>query len=306
MASINGSNMGHWPRPKGRNVLKIDYEIVKDAPKPWSWDEYNSWLCVEWPKLLASEDAKDESRLQAFLEQHPCLVPGAFSFPPSGHTPFPGVLISQPRLQGVGLKVPDFMWIAFDSLTVYPILIEIETPGKRWFTESGVMHSDFTSAYNQLHQWAAWLNNPVNQQVFVQTFMIPYSRILDRRFQPQFVLVHGNRSEIDRRPELNSMRAQYNTADFKVMTFDRMHPLANSSSFGSAKLDCGQYRAIAFPPTFQLGPHVSGNFALLRGREEAISSNQLMSAERKQFLLGRIAYWDAHQHPRVTTLDCSE
>lgn len=42
-------------------------------------------------------------------------------------------VISKPKLPGLSDRQPDFMWIATDSVALYPILIEIETPQKKWF-----------------------------------------------------------------------------------------------------------------------------------------------------------------------------
>ncbi len=43
------------------------------------------------------------------------------------------------------------MWIATDSGSIYPILIEIETPQKPWFYgERAEIHSDLTHAQGQL------------------------------------------------------------------------------------------------------------------------------------------------------------
>ncbi len=256
------------------------------------WEEYEMRLAEAWAALLASDDSRDESNLQAFLERHPCLVPGAHSFPPSGHTPFPGALVSQPRLQADGLKIPDFMWIAFDSATIYPVLVEIETPHKRWFTQDGKMHNEFTAAYNQLAQWAAWFDQAANRQVFINTFGIPTDRVTKHRFQPQFVLVHGSREETDARPELAAQRAHYNREHFFLSTFQRLTPEYRAHRYPCAVKESGGYRLLAVPPTLQFGPGEASDFALFRERESAIDACQWMDAARKTFLKQRIGYWD--------------
>ena len=56
-------------------------------------------------------------------------------------------VISKPKLPGLSDREPDFMWVACDSGSVYPILIELETPHKQWFYGERVeIHSDFTHA----------------------------------------------------------------------------------------------------------------------------------------------------------------
>jgi hypothetical protein len=73
-------------------------------------------------------------------------------------------------LQGLGTKVPDFMWIAADSGTIYPILIEIESPRKRWFTNQGKPNFEFTQAHTQLATWKSWFDSPTNRQLFLEYY----------------------------------------------------------------------------------------------------------------------------------------
>src|SRR4051812_27380742 len=104
-----------------------------DGPPAWTWDEYEAWLLAQWRALL--ERRPDAREMQRFLEQHPSLLPGAFPFWGSaggGHGAYPNVLITQPALQGLGKRIPDFLWIARDTASVRPVFIEIEDPKKRW------------------------------------------------------------------------------------------------------------------------------------------------------------------------------
>ena len=84
----------------------------------------------------------------------------------SGHLPFPHAVISQPRLQGVGARQPDFMWLGTNSMEFVPVLIEIEKPSKRWFNASGIPSSDFVQAQNQLAQWKSWFGDETNRMLF--------------------------------------------------------------------------------------------------------------------------------------------
>src|SRR2546425_314571 len=113
-----------------------------------AWFDYESIVLSEWKKVRRS---KDEALMQSFLTCHPCMLPGAFGLlGPSGHPPFPGAIISQPLLPGLTQRRPDFMWLATDSQHVYPVMIEIETPIKRWFTRSGTHTHDLTQALDQI------------------------------------------------------------------------------------------------------------------------------------------------------------
>jgi hypothetical protein len=99
-----------------------------------SWDDYERRVIEEWQALLNSEAGCEERNIHQFLAKHPSMIPWV------SRTPFPTALISQPPLVGIGQKIPDFLWIAKDSLNLRPVFIEIESPCKKWFTRADVPH----------------------------------------------------------------------------------------------------------------------------------------------------------------------
>ena len=125
--------------------LKWEGEI----PSPMPWKQYQNLIKNEWNQLLESEDSKKERKIQQFLEKHPSMLPGAFGiFGSSNLIPFPSAVITQPKLQGINLKIPDFLWISSDSASVYLTFIELEVPTKLWFTKKGKPRSDLTKYDN--------------------------------------------------------------------------------------------------------------------------------------------------------------
>ena len=73
------------------------YQIETPPEPAMSWDVYERLIVTEWDALLNSE-TPNEKEIQAFLEQHPALVPGAFNLigNESGHYPWLCGLITQP------------------------------------------------------------------------------------------------------------------------------------------------------------------------------------------------------------------
>ena len=203
-----------------------------NPPAPMPWEEYERRLVNEWQALLNSAEGCNERIIHDFLIQHPCMIPGAYSMTgSSGHGPFPMAVLSESPLSGVGMKIPDFIWLAKDSATFTPVFIELESPCKRWFTEKGVPTHDLTQAMNQLAEWRGWLNRPENVTVFYETYEIPDYLRRHRTFRPEFVLIYGRRKEFEERPELNRLRDQYERHGQVVMTFDRLRPSRNSSIY---------------------------------------------------------------------------
>lgn len=248
---------------------------------------------MEEYKDLLKRDGKKESSFQEFFEKNPSFLPGAYGvFGESGHIPYNNSLITQPELHGLNLYKPDFLWIARDSLNVYPVFIEIETPEKKWFTKAGVPTAEFTQAQNQLSEWKSWYSNPVHQNIFYQYYGIQEEIECGKTVSPQYVLIFGSRKEFEGNKELNRRRAQLAREGEVYMTFDRLSPNIKARNAITCNVRNNQYIAKYISPTFRLGPAISEVLSTITNKEEAVSNSEIEN-NRKKFLLNRLPYWEA-------------
>lgn len=269
------------------------YEIIT-SPDPISWDDYTNKLMNEWELLLNNEEKqKSEKAYQRFLEDNFCLLPGAFGLiGRSGHYPYPGAVVAQPQLNGLFKRIPDFMWIANDSGTLYPVFIEIEAPYKQWFLDNGKQTDEFTQAHNQLAEWKQWFAKPTHVSLFLEYFQIPSDFLWGKSIRPLFLLIYGRRSEFDRKPFLSEKRRYMAREDEFLMTYDSLSPDYGVRNLMCVRIKDNSYKAISVSPTYTLGPSLAGWHALISGRKEAIEHNLYISKERKDFLISRIPYWE--------------
>jgi hypothetical protein len=271
------------------------YDLRTDAPPPMAWDTYKALIHQEWSELLewvTQQDSFEEGAIQRFLEQHPCLIPGAFPEGTTSHWPYPSAVITQPPLTGLRTRIPDFMWLATDSAGVYPTLIEIESPNKPWWTEkSEVPHHQFTQAWDQLEQWKTWFADPLNVQNFQRTYRLGWP-VAGRPIKPRYWLIYGRRAEANRSDWLMQRRAAKGDDDMMAMTFDRLAPQADASNFLCVKMDVDQYVAVTVPPTLRLGPCDAHSLANIKEKGAAVARSPYLNADRKQFLMERFPYWD--------------
>jgi len=195
--SIADDTAGSFRDPFPGHLPGYLAENARTSPGRPDETMYNEALEQRWQALIDSEDSRDESLIQAFLERHPSLLPGSHSVDgDSGHSPFPMAVISKPKLPGLSDREPDFMWLATDSSSLYPILIEIETPHRSWFYgERAEIHSDFTHAYGQLAEWRAWFGKGHNRTAFLEYYELP-PMLARRQLAPRYVLVHGRRTVV--------------------------------------------------------------------------------------------------------------
>ncbi|MCK4729234.1 MAG: DUF4263 domain-containing protein [Desulfobacterales bacterium] len=261
-------------------ILKKTYELVKDAPSAISWEVYERDALKEWNKLISGPRADDERTIHEFLEQNPSFVPGAFSFPTSGHGPVFGGVFSKPPLTGIGIRIPDFMWLATATDIISPVFVEIETPAKRWFTKIGQPRAEWTQARNQIVTWKQWLNKVANKAVFLEYYGLS-AEFRHFEIKPQFVLVYGRRKEFDEDPTFRGIRALQQGPDEFHITFDRLCPDYNARNFLTLRKDGEKVVATVVPPTILLGPGIAQLWLPVIGRPEAALSEFRMSRDRR-------------------------
>lgn len=184
---------------------------------------------------LLNNYGDDEKIFQNFFERNVSFMPGAhsaFGQNMSGHDPIHNCLISQPKIRGLNTRLPDFMWLSYDSSVFSPVLIEIEAPNKKCFNKDGSPTEKFTKAKNQLDEWCAHLSKAENQLNFYEDFDIDKDtrRLI---FEPFYLLIYGRRKEFEgnelltrkRRTLLDRSRQQI------LMSFDRLCPNEIDSEF---------------------------------------------------------------------------
>ena len=289
-------------------MFKKTYEIVQDAPAPMSWDDYSKSSYDEY-QLLLQTHGDDEPTFQHFFERNPSFVPGAFElFGTSGHYPFTQSVIAEPHLDG-GLftRVPDFIWLAQDSLFFTPVLIEIEKPNKKTFIEKGTQSADFSQALGQIAEWKAILSEPENVLQFYRCFDIP-DWIRKKTFAPQYGLIYGRRSEFESDPLLLKKRAQLVPADVMLASFDRLRPDPKGDNLLCSTLSHGKYTVKTIPPTYRYSPSTADNLSIVTGFDVAIHRMEKTSDERKAFLASRYTYWKEYGEQErkgiICTADC--
>jgi hypothetical protein len=256
------------------------------------WSDYEEALKRTYQNLLSSQPT--ESDMQTFFERNPTLVPGAFP-DRVGHGAFPNALISQPELSGIGDRRPDFMWIARNSAMVQPVLIEIESPGKRWMAGKGKnarQSAHFTQALNQLRQWEEWLAKSANHDVLMERYGVPASWRRHRAFQPRFLLIYGRSEENPK--EIAKLRAYYSLKSLQVITYDNLRrPDHWCKDYLTVRSQGdGTYLAMHMPPTARWTASSPESWTAVTGRQQAVLASDLPE-DRKTYLIEQIRAWDA-------------
>lgn len=278
------------------------YEILA-GPAPESFSAYERSITAAYATVLDSDP--DEVTLQRFFERNPSMVPGMRSLGilPSAF-PNHNLLISQPVLPALAARIPDFLWIAYTSVGIYPTALEIERPGKQIFTTAGIPTADFTQARHQLAQWRGWFAEPENQALFRREYGVVDAADGSNIMEPKFILLYGRRAELEERKDLRRERALLLEGDVEsLVSYDRLHPdpaLANAITVKPT--GHGRFRAVTIPPTFTLGPRDAARLLIIDGLDEVIENSAEIPPERRSFLLGRLPYWTrwAKENPRPT------
>jgi hypothetical protein len=293
-------SLGIEPRPAemsqapGARPMTISftptYEQEKGPEVP-DFKLYAGRIMSEFAELLA--DDPTENAVQHFLEQNPCMVPGAWTpGSPSGHGPLYGALITQPPLHGFHSRIPDFMWLSTHSGAWYPAMIEIERPSKRVFTNAGIPSADFSQARNQFNQWKTWLDEPANVQLLIDQYGVASAIRSFRPMELHFILVFGRRAEFESSAQLSKQRGKLLSLPEELLSFDRLDADPKLRNAVTVKaIGGGRFEVVAVPETFSLSPSNAADLLVFDGLVDAIRLNSRISKERANFLEKRIEYW---------------
>ncbi|MEU4226772.1 Shedu anti-phage system protein SduA domain-containing protein [Nonomuraea sp. NPDC026600] len=254
------------------------------APGRPAQEVYDAAVMEQWRLLLDSPESQDERLVHAFLERHPSLLPGAYSVDgDSGHSAFPSAVITRPKLPDLSDREPDFMWIASDSGSLYPILIEIETPHKKWFHgDRAEIHSAFTHAQGQLAEWRHWFNTGHNRSAFLEYYEIPPD-LARRRLEPRYVLIYGRRGNYVSSRRRQGKRAELARDGERLMSFDRLTPAKNSVLFSCVRKEQDGYRVAAVPPCLTIINN-GERYQPVSGWDQALDDCHDMPPARRQYL----------------------
>ena len=240
---------------------------------------------------LLENNPTDEKCFQKFFERNLSFIPGAhsaFGQSMSGHDPIHDCLISQPKIRGLNTRIPDFMWLSYDSSVFSPVLIEIEAPSKKLFNKDGSPTSDFTKAKNQLDEWAAHLSKPENQLNFFEDFDIDQDT---RRlhFEPFYILIYGRRSEFDGNEILTRKRRTLvdKSTQQILMSFDRLCPNEIDVRFSCCYMRERQLNLIALGQKVKLDGSAD-YLTNLQNLQNGIDEMMFTSDERTDYLKANI------------------
>lgn len=269
------------------------YKMAVPPEPAWTWKAYVEVVLREWRELMDSDPP--EAALQAFFERHPCMLPGASGISSgSGSIDYSSWLpavVSKPPLPSYAARIPDFMWLGHHSLADFAVLIEIEAPGKRWFTKAGQPTADFTQAHDQLRQWKTWFSAGHNTDAFKEFYGLDRGPTL-RGFTPLYVLVYGRRQEATANRVDAQKRRHMQGSEESLMTYDRLRPDPECEQVMCVRRNVEGFTALSVPPTMTLGPLFAEPRSKIAGKSDAVSTNEYLSDVRKRFLLERMSYWD--------------
>lgn len=253
---------------------------------------YRAALDAEWQRLVTSGEVQRECVAQKFLERHPSLIPGANGGAlNNGHWPWPGAVITQPRLTGLAERHPDFMWIGSDSVNLRPVLVEIERPDKKWFKSVGEnrfgTHGEFTEASDQITDWHQWFSDHANVGQFIRDYKIPRG-VAELPVRVSYVIIHGLRSEFGEDIRKYKRRGALSRADInlQLLTFDSLRPDANAFKYGTVKIAPSErFRAVTAPALMEIDDAWPSMLEITDGWEDTIQQSSDIGATRKTQLL---------------------
>lgn len=133
--------------------------------------------------------------------------------------------------------VTDFAYLTKSSDFWYFVMMEIEDPKKRIFTndiENVYFHSDFSHARDQIKSWKTYIaKNRESVLKKIDKIRIPLN---ENEVRFKYVLVYGRNSEKDNSEKRRAMFAQELTDDTRIMTYDSLISMCKKLPYNSEKI----------------------------------------------------------------------
>ena len=164
------------------------------------------------------DEELEEKEYQDFLEANTKFIPRHFV---QNHGVHMSLVLRKLKISND--MVTDFVILSKSSIGWNYILIEIEKPSSRFFKSGSTdVHSDFMRGVNQIKSWQTWFSMSENKAHFEAQLSFIKKPISNTPVDIKYVLVTGRRSEYENSNEkIHTIRA-YESADFKIMSFDSL------------------------------------------------------------------------------------
>jgi hypothetical protein len=168
---------------------------------------------VERFKQVLNDEHSSEQTVQDFLESNPRLFHAPHELNHGIHLE---LLISKFKLDTS--LTTDFMYLTKSSAEWWCVLVELEHPGKKLFTNSAIQSAPLTAAIAQVRTWRTFISQHALEVV---RKLDPIRKPLSQnRVRFKYVLVIGRTEEFKADQAKVNAFAELQEADFRVLTYD--------------------------------------------------------------------------------------
>jgi hypothetical protein len=171
-------------------------------------------VCAQFKALLEENDTSEQD-FQSFLENHTEMFHSPFE---QNHGVEHDILISKLKIDTS--LTTDFAYLAKSSAVWWLVLVEIEQPGKKLFTQAGIQTADFTAAINQVNTWRRFVErNPaeVARRIAPLKKPLPHNKLIVK-----YVLIYGRSNDFKNNQEKIDAFQEVQRDDFIVLTYDSL------------------------------------------------------------------------------------
>ena len=142
-------------------------------------------------------------------------------------------------------------------------------------------------------EWRSWFQRTANVAQFMDFYGIP-PLFRWRTMILHMILIYGRRAEFEEDPKKTGQMASLLPGDDEeLMSYDRLRAdIYMKNALTIKATGFGKYRAHWVPEVFETEiPELAERFLDIEGLPEAITQNDELDEDRKDFLKQRVAYW---------------
>lgn len=259
--------------------------------------EFGEKVNSEYKEFLEEVMKKEgqEQRVHDFFEKRAALLPGILGIKASAHHgPFKEIVFSKFQLPGTFRRVPDFLFVSKSSSEVTVVMIELEDPTKEMFNQDNTISQKFNLAYQQLEDWAAWIEEGSNKALLTSILNNAYNTpfISQLPMKVEYILIYGREDEFKGNDIRTKRRSQKKKNNIDIISFDSIKCAYYPENLITVRMGQNGVIALQVDERYKYDYVMRSNHQQIHEKNDAVQRNIYKSEKDKQRVIESIIKLD--------------
>jgi len=266
-------------------------------------EDYYNKVKEDFKQIIGEEkraQTYNEKKIHDFIDKNPtCLLSLVMNNQVDGYSIYGSSIFSKISIGSWEKRVPDFIIITYNSVSITFNLIEIEAPNRKIFTEQNDFTADFNHSLTQLEDWKRLFTNNSNgmeKKMVIDCFSDMGIHNGARAINSKYFLVYGSSEEYNNHEtKTKRLNQKFDNASFYYSSYDRLlRNFVNERGIYTLKYnsESGLFKAIGWTPYLKYSVDRRKYFGKIENKENLVKTSNYHNEEQKEELIASIRKLD--------------